>query len=74
MLGAVVGCGFRVLLLEWCVRFGAGMLVPLQDAAGCCQSAVRALELVPLVPLQSAGAVVAARGLRDVYGSVGCGP
>ena len=40
VLGAVVGCGFRVLLLEWCVRFGAGMLAPLQDAAGCCQSAV----------------------------------
>ena len=39
VLGAVVGCGFRVLL-DWCVRFGAGMLVPLQDAAGCCQSAV----------------------------------
>ena len=26
-----------VLLSEWCVRFGVGMLVPLQDAAaGCC--------------------------------------
>ena len=26
-----------VLLSEWCVRFGVGMLVPLRDAAaGCC--------------------------------------
>ena len=35
--GATSGCCFRVLLLEWCVRFRAGMLVPLQGApSGCC--------------------------------------
>ena len=31
----------KVLLLECCVPFGAGLLVPLQGAAsGCCQSGV----------------------------------
>jgi len=25
---AAAGCCFRVLLLEWCVRFGAGVLLP----------------------------------------------
>ena len=35
--GATTGCCFKVLLLEWCVRFRAGMLVPLQGApSGCC--------------------------------------
>ena len=34
---AAAGCCFKVLLLECCVRFGAGLLVPLQGAAaGCC--------------------------------------
>ena len=32
MLGAAVECIFRVLLSECCVRFGAGLLVPLQGA------------------------------------------
>ena len=56
---AAAGCCFRVLLLEWCVRCGAGLPVLLQDdaVAGwrcwlllqnassgcCCQSAVCAL-------------------------------
>ena len=30
-------CRVKVLQLKWCVRFGVGMLVPMQDAAaGCC--------------------------------------
>ena len=31
--GAAAGCGFKVLQLKRRVRFGVGMLVPLQDAA-----------------------------------------
>ena len=38
--GAAAGCCFRVLLLEWRVHFGAGLLVPL-----CCQRGVCAVEL-----------------------------
>ena len=47
--GAAVGYCFRVLLLEWCARFGAGVRVTLLvqgAAAGCgcrvqyCQKAV----------------------------------
>ena len=38
--GAAAGCCLKVLLSEWCVRFGAGLLVPLQPlqgaAAECC--------------------------------------
>ena len=39
----------RVLLSEWYAPFGAGMLVPLQDATAgcCCQSGVRALGRTP---------------------------
>ena len=36
--GAAAGCCFKMLLLEWCVRFGAGLLMPLQDAAASCCS------------------------------------
>ena len=32
LAGAAAGCCFKVLQLKWCVRFGVGMLVPLQDA------------------------------------------
>ena len=31
------GAAAGALLLEWCVRFGGGLVVPLQGAAsGCC--------------------------------------
>ena len=40
-----------MLLSEWCVRFGAGMVVPLEcrcnllvQGAACCQNAVCSLE------------------------------
>ena len=43
-VGAAAGC--CLLLSERCVRFGAGLLAPLQDAAAgcCCQSGVCALK------------------------------
>jgi len=33
-VGAAAGCSFRVLLLEWCVRFGTLLVT-----AGCCLGA-----------------------------------
>ena len=33
-VGAAAGCCFKVLQSKWCVRFGVGMLVPLQELQG----------------------------------------
>ena len=59
---AAAGCCFKVLLLEWCVRFGAGLLV-----CRCCQSRARALELAG-----AAVRVACALWSWHVVGAAGC--
>ena len=53
--GAAAGCCLRVLLSEWPVRSGAGML-PLQGAAGAAVRVVCGALAGMLVPLQGEGA------------------
>jgi len=59
-VGAAAGCCLRVLLSEWCVRFGAGMLVTLQGAAGCCCQRGAAVGMVCSLWSWLAGAVAGA--------------
>ena len=51
--GAAAHCCCRVQLLEWRVRSGAGLLVPLQ---GCCSESGARFGVGVLVPLQDAAA------------------
>ena len=83
-------CGCRLLLLEWRVRYGAGLPVPLHGAAagwGCrVQLSKACLHLRKLGAVtgyccQSAVCAIklgcwrrCREWLRDVYGSVGVGP
>ena len=80
VLEGACSCRSRVLLSEWRVRFGAGMLVPLLSvAAGCrCKlllegAAVRAMRALwsMLLPLQGAAVrVVCARWSRHAHSGV----
>ena len=55
--GAAACCCCRVQLLEWRVRSGAGLLVPLQGAATrCCSESGARFGVGVLVPLQDAAA------------------
>ena len=82
VLEGACSCRSRVLLSEWRVRFGSGMLVPLLSvAAGCrCKlllegAAVRAMRALwsMLLPLQGAAVrVVCALWSRHAGAAAGC--
>ena len=62
---AAAGCCFRVLLLEWCVRCGAGL--PVQNASNLQGAAVRVLCVCVFVfHLYRCKTSIMCRGQRDL--------